>query len=1073
MEGLGNKIKSAASTGAKLILRKYKKIIMIVIAIIFALVLIIPAGAWFIFSDDGEWGDDDEGAPIVATESATVSGYSGIATDKETIKEEGLKRKGYSEKDIENMTDEDVIEVLNMENKLNRKISSLDECTDAEIMWCLNDRYSEYLDNPEQLSFLLNAQLVSQYPKIQNLSEGKLNGIIEFKRVATDNAGNSTESNLTYIDNNSFNSYFEKYKNQGTRDIFKYFTLDDEGNVVIAVWSEELGEFESNNSAKSVNTNKIAKGHDQESIKEYDSRYVVTNDSEDLIKASYSEYSIEEKKINYKSMVQNYTLPFEYLWVLLVQGESYDFVEGLAQLVYDSEITIGIYDSVTTTVTVNKKEYTENFRERSELYKTQEEYLECNYNGSDKDLLQNQIDDIVSNSYTKGEEYLAETDPVWDGQGDKTWNEESYMYYDQHKQTIRAVTNNIELVYANTWISKVSTEMQYTTKAEPQQASEEQIDDENWQDNGSKTEGLDTIKETQTENRELTREKTKEELESEKDKKKTEKTVKVDVPFIHYYNTYQRKEIFKEKKTTNQKSSITTDITSYKYDKAKTEVIEKTDTDENTDNNFVKLLKADSTAYIYLTDSNISSWLQDMLESNDSTANMVDLTFYLLNKAAQTNKFKVDNFNFSDIFSPSDSNNIEGGSYKYGESLEKWLNSWECANPPVNADGDRYLVYGDFTGRLAVGYGVDLGYHQFIMNEWEVYETGKSYNNCPEATNISQDNIISNTKILDNAGLLGKAKLVAVNEGSINYMLVTADTYKPISVDKLTVDSCKNVVINSAKILVEDTIMGVYDIKLKQYQKEALIAFFYNVGATQDKAQEFAECYNKYWKESDDEYGKTVTTEEICKHKLYTEFFGKYIYSDGKPVLISRRQSEWLLFKTGYYDRGNVGFYKEATGLIRPVSDDIKVTSPFGPRSLGNSNHGGTDYGCPTGTEIYATMDGIVVDVVNKFTTEGYYSDTAWQGNGGMDSYGNYVIIRSANGKYQTLYAHCSKVNVSKNDTIKQGQIIAYSGNTGNSTGPHLHFELQLIQSGSFKRVNAELYINTEKLKEEGYIESM
>ena len=70
-------------------------------------------------------------------------------------------------------------------------------------------------------------------------------------------------------------------------------------------------------------------------------------------------------------------------------------------------------------------------------------------------------------------------------------------------------------------------------------------------------------------------------------------------------------------------------------------------------------------------------------------------------------------------------------------------------------------------------------------------------------------------------------------------------------------------------------------------------------------------------------------------------------------------------------------------------------------------------------------------------------------------SYGNYVIISHGDG-YSTLYAHCSRLNVSVGQTVSQGQTIAFVGNSGDSTGPHLHFE---VRKGSTP-VNPLSYVN-------------
>ena len=88
--------------------------------------------------------------------------------------------------------------------------------------------------------------------------------------------------------------------------------------------------------------------------------------------------------------------------------------------------------------------------------------------------------------------------------------------------------------------------------------------------------------------------------------------------------------------------------------------------------------------------------------------------------------------------------------------------------------------------------------------------------------------------------------------------------------------------------------------------------------------------------------------------------------------------------------------------------------------------HGGVDLAVPEGTPVYAADNGKVIVA----------------GNLG-DGYGNYIILDHQNG-YKTLYAHNSELLVSVGDVVARGEQIALSGNTGNSTGPHVHFEIQV-----------------------------
>lgn len=99
--------------------------------------------------------------------------------------------------------------------------------------------------------------------------------------------------------------------------------------------------------------------------------------------------------------------------------------------------------------------------------------------------------------------------------------------------------------------------------------------------------------------------------------------------------------------------------------------------------------------------------------------------------------------------------------------------------------------------------------------------------------------------------------------------------------------------------------------------------------------------------------------------------------------------------------------------------------------------HRAIDLRAAVGTPVYAAEDG-TVDWVQT-----------WDGRStsGNQSYGNLVRIRHADyngGKLQTLYAHLKESKVKYGQAVKEGELIGYSGNTGNSTGPHLHFEVRL-----------------------------
>ncbi len=130
-----------------------------------------------------------------------------------------------------------------------------------------------------------------------------------------------------------------------------------------------------------------------------------------------------------------------------------------------------------------------------------------------------------------------------------------------------------------------------------------------------------------------------------------------------------------------------------------------------------------------------------------------------------------------------------------------------------------------------------------------------------------------------------------------------------------------------------------------------------------------------------------------------------------------------------FYEEGE---YKPAAGAFRrfPITGQIKVNSPFNPKRYHPilrkvRPHYGVDFKLSIGTPVYAPADGVV-------TYASYMRG------------GGYTVIITHKGGYRTVYMHLSKYNVRKGQHVRIGQVIAKSGNTGYSTGPHLHYEVHV-----------------------------
>jgi murein DD-endopeptidase MepM/ murein hydrolase activator NlpD len=136
------------------------------------------------------------------------------------------------------------------------------------------------------------------------------------------------------------------------------------------------------------------------------------------------------------------------------------------------------------------------------------------------------------------------------------------------------------------------------------------------------------------------------------------------------------------------------------------------------------------------------------------------------------------------------------------------------------------------------------------------------------------------------------------------------------------------------------------------------------------------------------------------------------------------------------------------TGGFRFPLDDFRLSSGFGPRInpvTGNPRfHQGLDLAAPLGSDVYAARDGVVIEI------------------GEDPVYGKYVIIEHYD-NWTSLYGHLSSVNTSLRKNVGSGSLIGKVGSTGQSTGPHLHFEIR--QHGKAQNPNKLLFRRNQALR--------
>lgn len=216
--------------------------------------------------------------------------------------------------------------------------------------------------------------------------------------------------------------------------------------------------------------------------------------------------------------------------------------------------------------------------------------------------------------------------------------------------------------------------------------------------------------------------------------------------------------------------------------------------------------------------------------------------------------------------------------------------------------------------------------------------------------------------------------------------------------------------VNKAKeVLSHDTNFG----ELYNNAKNAVIGFF-NKDEQADNTQENAAEQSDEQENKNPAEGETKTENQDAENtnSVQDGIGGAEEVQEQQPVLSEEEQQIQTIKNTSSFIKPVEGPISSKFGLRNP-------TTPTVPK-----NHTGTDIKANTGTKIKAATDGEVV----LASSEG--------------DFGNHLKIQI--GQVSIIYAHCNKLYVKQGDKIVQGQEIAEVGSTGNSTGPHLHFEIRL-----------------------------
>lgn len=168
----------------------------------------------------------------------------------------------------------------------------------------------------------------------------------------------------------------------------------------------------------------------------------------------------------------------------------------------------------------------------------------------------------------------------------------------------------------------------------------------------------------------------------------------------------------------------------------------------------------------------------------------------------------------------------------------------------------------------------------------------------------------------------------------------------------------------------------------------------------------------------------TIQEKTNIKNDIETQNSNLYIEN---PIKILDENGKLLEDSSSINYERKIEAIQSKAEFVVPLDGKITITSGFGNRTSNYKNvskyHTGIDFSANVGTIIKASTSGKVIEVSSK------------------GDYGIHLKIQKED--IITLYAHCSEILVKEGDEIIQGQIIAKTGNTGNTTGPHLHFEIR------------------------------
>lgn len=348
---------------------------------------------------------------------------------------------------------------------------------------------------------------------------------------------------------------------------------------------------------------------------------VNTENDPNVTNSSQTQYTMTTTNINYEEMVKNYTMPFDLLWAFLVVGEDKEFAFELADLVYNSDIQITIHDNLTVSTDIDEWNYTQ----RTKAIVNADIIANCK---------EKSIADSIKNDVHDPDKGYDDPDNIKDKPYKTT-------------KTVVTQTNTVDvaLTRANTWIVDYQNDYTYVAPKETKTTDEVRKDNEEYKEQPDNIGDSYSCIHINMKKEEL--KKKMQELNGQSSDSDTDMSIETiitqlpPVVFnekikVEYYNKY-----------INISDTVTNKVNTQEYTQGTPTVREKTDPKAEDEENFSTIFNKYEHRRNKSNIKDVSSWLFEIIETNESTANMADLVRYLLYKATGTS-YGVKKYDFSE-----------------------------------------------------------------------------------------------------------------------------------------------------------------------------------------------------------------------------------------------------------------------------------------------------------------------------------------------------------------------------------------------------------------------------------------